>query len=438
MSLPVVAIVGRPNVGKSTFFNRILKQRIAVVDDQPGVTRDRLYGIADWAGRDFYLVDTGGYVTDPEQVFDELVREQAEIAIEEADLILHMVDCQVGATDLDEEIARRLQKSGKPVIVIANKADNEAYQLEATQFYRLGLGDPIPVAAATGLNTGDLLDVIVEKLPDTAEVEEEEERTRIAVVGRPNVGKSSFVNFLCGKNRQIVSDIPGTTRDSVDTVIKFEDEELVLIDTAGLRRKSKVKENLEFFTTLRTVRAVERSDVVAVLIEAQEGLLHQDIQVLEQVREFRKGALLVVNKWDLIEDKETQTAAQYTESIHRKIPTLSYVPVIYISATSGQRAVNVLKLCREIEARQSKRIQTSALNRFLENAVSRRHPAAVRGKYIKFFYVTQTEINPPTFVLFCNYPKLLQKQYLRYLENRLREEFDFTGVPIRVKVKSRD
>ncbi len=285
--LPIVAIIGRPNVGKSTFFNRVLRQRLAVVDDKPGVTRDRLYGLADWSGREFHLVDTGGFIPDSDDLINRLVREQAEIAIDEADLVLFMVDSRVGPTDLDEDIARRLQRSDRPVVVVANKSDNEIYRLEANAFYRLGLGEPIDVAALTGYNIGDLLDIVIGKLPETEYVEEEG-KLKIAVIGRPNVGKSSFVNFLCGKERLIVTDIPGTTRDSIDTEIVFQGEKYILIDTAGLRRKSKVKESLEFYTTLRTLRSLERCDVAAVIIEADEGLMHQDIQVLEQAHLFRK------------------------------------------------------------------------------------------------------------------------------------------------------
>jgi GTP-binding protein len=431
-----VAIVGRPNVGKSTLFNRILRQRVAVVDDQPGVTRDRLFGRADWAGREFYLIDTGGFIPDSDDLINKLVREQAEIAIDEADLVLFMVDSRVGATDLDDDIARRLQKSKTPVLVVANKADNETYQLETGQFFSLGLGEPIDIAAISGYNIGDMLDLIVERLPEGEELPESD-MLKIAIVGRPNVGKSSLVNFLSGKQRQIVTDIPGTTRDSIDTQIEFEGEKFVLIDTAGLRRKSKIKENIEFYTMLRTLKSVERCDIAVILIEAHEGLLNQDIQVFEEVMSFRKGALLAINKWDLIEDKETNTSRTYEESIRGKIPTLSYLPMVFMSATTGQRGVNILKLCTKIHDRQNYRIQTSELNRFIEETVNRQHPAAVRGKHIKFFYVTQSEVCPPTFIFFCNYPKLLQRQYLRYIENRLRATYDFEGVPIRIKVKAR-
>jgi len=281
-----------------------------------------------------------------------------------------------------------------------------------------------------------LLDVVIGKLPKTESIEDED-KLKIAVVGRPNVGKSSFVNFLCGKERQIVTEIPGTTRDSIDTEITFESEKYILIDTAGLRRKSRIKENLEFYTTLRTLRSLERCDVAAIIIEANEGLLHQDIQVLEQVYFFRKGMLLVINKWDLVE-KDTDTVREYEVSIRKKIPTFAHVPLVFISALTGKRSVNVLKLCKQVNDRQIQRIQTSELNRFIEEAVKRRHPAAVKGKHIKFFYATQTEINPPTFVFFCNYPKLLQKQYLKYIENCLRQTYDFEGVPIRLKVKARE
>ena len=433
----MVAIVGRPNVGKSTLFNRILRQRKAVVHDQPGVTRDRLYGLADWAGHEFHLVDTGGFIPDSDDLINKLVREQAEIAIDESDLVLFMTDTRVGPTDLDEEIARKLLKSNRPVVVVANKADNETYRLETHNFYRLGLGDPIDIAAVTGYNIGDLLDIIVSRLPK-GEIPDEEDKLKIAIVGRPNVGKSSLVNFLSGKERQIVTDIPGTTRDSIDTEIVFEGQKYILIDTAGLRRKTKIKENVEFYTTIRTLKSLERCDVVILLIEAHEGLMHQDIQVLEQVQSFRKGTLLAVNKWDLIEEKETNTSREFEVSIRGKIPTFSYLPMVFISALTGQRGVHVLKLCKEINDRQNVRIGTSELNKFLEETVNRRHPAAVRGKYIKFFYATQTEVKPPTFVLFCNYPKLLQKQYIRYIENRLRDTYDFRGVPVRIKVKSRE
>ncbi len=435
-NVPVVAIIGRPNVGKSTLFNRILRRRLAVVDDAPGVTRDRLYGLAEWSGREFHLIDTGGFIPDSDDLINRLVREQAEIAIDEADLVLFIVDSRVGPTDLDEDIARRLQRSNRPVVTVANKSDNEIYRLEASAFYRFGLGDPVDIAAVSGYNVGDLLDIVIDKLPD-ADAYEAEDMLKIAVVGRPNVGKSSFVNFLCGKERQIVTDIPGTTRDSVDTEIIFQSEKYVLIDTAGLRRKSKIKENIEFYTMLRTLKSLERCDVAAVIIEANEGLMHQDIQVLEQARLFRKGMLLVVNKWDLVE-KDTNTVREFEVSIRGKIPTFSHVPMIFISALTGQRSVNVLDLCRRIDERQNQRIQTSELNRFVEETVKRRHPAAVKGKHVKFFYAAQTEIRPPTFVFFCNYPKLLQKQYLKYIENRLRETYDFEGVPIRLKVKPRE
>jgi GTP-binding protein len=436
--LPVVVIIGRPNVGKSTLFNRVIREKRAVVDDQPGVTRDRLYSRADWSGREFHLVDTGGFIPDSQDLINRLVREQAEIAIDEADLVLFVTDARVGTTDLDEDIAKRLLKSNRPVIVVANKADNETSRLDASQFYRLGLGEPVDIAAISGYNMGDLLDVVVGKLPQTESSDEDTGTLNIAVVGRPNVGKSSLVNFLCGKERQIVTDIPGTTRDSIDTEIIFEGRKYTIIDTAGLRRKSKVKENIEFYTTLRTLRSVERSDVVIVMIEAAAGLLHQDIQVLEQVESFRKGTVIAVNKWDLIADKETNTARDFEARLRAKIPSYSYVPIVFMSALTGQRSVNTLKLCAEIDERQRVRITTPDLNRFLEDVVARQHPAAIRGKHIKFYYATQAGVKPPTFVLFCNQPKLLQRQYLRYIENQLRESFGFEGVPIRLKVKEKD
>jgi len=436
MSLPVVAIVGRPNVGKSTLFNRISRSRAAITDDEPGVTRDRLYRQADWSGRDFILIDTGGFLPRSEELFDRKIREQAEVAIEEADCILLMVDAQVGPIDIDRQIARLLEKSGKKALLIANKADNPAMEYDSADFYSLGLGDPIPISCTGGRNIGDLLDQLIALLPESDEPELETDAVRIAVIGRPNVGKSSLVNKLLGDERLIVSDIPGTTRDSIDTMVTYKDQQFLLIDTAGLRRAARRKTNLEFYTTLRTIRALQRSEIVMILVEAPEGITGQDIKIFEQAIELRKGIIVIVNKWDMVE-KDTYSVNQFTSTFHRKAPGLKYIPLLFISALTGQRVTRALDLALDVRKERQRRIATAELNTFIQDAVTRRHPAAKRGKFIKFFYATQSDIEPPTFVFFVNYPDMLDKSYLRYLENRLREKFGFGGNSIRMKFKKR-
>lgn len=436
MSLPVVVIIGRPNVGKSTLFNRIVRGRTAITDDQPGVTRDRHYRQVEWNERHFYLIDTGGFLPRSGNLIDQHVKRQAEVAIEEADLVLFMVDTHVGPADIDIEIARELRRSAKPTFLVANKADNPAYELESSSFYSLGLGDPLPVSAANGRNVAELLDLIISNIPESVQPDEAFQGIRIAVIGRPNVGKSSLVNRLLGDERLIVSDIPGTTRDSIDTYLEYQDRQFLLIDTAGLRRKARVKDDIEFFTTLRTLRALQRADVAVVLVEAPEGVIGQDVKIIEQAEANRKGIIIAVNKWDLVE-KETNTADQFTRTFKQKAPMMSYIPLLFISAKSGQRVTRVLEMATAIEAERNKRIPTAVLNEFIQQAVAKRHPAAHRGKFIKFFYVSQAETAPPTFVFFVNYPKSLDKSYIRYLENRLRESFGFEGVAIRMKFKQR-
>jgi GTPase len=435
MALPLVAIVGRPNVGKSTIFNRILKDRLAITDDMPGVTRDRIYGKGDWNGKEFYLIDTGGFITDTDDLIETMVREQAEAAIDEADLILFVVDAQVGPLDLDREIAHRLLKQKHPVLLVSNKADNDMMMAEAYEFMSLGLDEPMSISSTNGLNYGDFLDKVVELLPEKMP-EEETDALRIAILGRPNVGKSSMANFLSGKERQIVTDIPGTTRDAVDMKVIHEGREYILVDTAGLRRKSKIKENLEFFMSLRTLKALERCDVAALLIEGHTGLVKQDIQIIREIAGFHKPMVICVNKWDLV-GKDEHTADKFRQSFKDKLPTLDYIPLMFMSAISGKKVTGVFKMLRNIYEEYNKRVQTSVLNDFLTKAVNANHPAAVQGKFIRLLYMTQVDVAPPSFVIFSNHPKLLKEEYMRYLENRLRDNFGFEGIPLKINYKKK-
>jgi GTP-binding protein len=437
MPVPIVAIIGRPNVGKSTLFNRLLKRRLAVVDDQPGITRDRNYASTTWNGRTFYLVDTGGYVPTSPNEMEKLIKAQAEIAISEADLVLFLVDAKVGAQSLDLEIAKGLKKTEKGVVLVGNKVDTGKDEDEVPALGRLGLGEPIGVSALSGRNIGGLLDQIVSALPEEETYEEKKEGIRVAVIGRPNVGKSSFVNALLGQEKLIVSEAPGTTRDAIDTDIEISGQSFTLIDTAGLRRKTKIKESLEYYTTLRTLRSMERCHVALILIEAPSGLLKQDLKIANEVEQLRKGMVIGINKWDLVE-KDGKTADEYTKSMRQKAPLLKFVPFIYISAMTGQRVRTALDLVARVHQERKKRIETSELNRKLEEDIKAKPPASVKGKYVKIYYATQTDTEPPTFVFFCNYPELLKKSYMRYLGNRIREHFGFLGAPLRIKTKKRE
>ncbi len=437
MPRAIVAIIGRPNVGKSTLFNRILKKRLAVVDGEPGVTRDRNYAQADWRGKSFYLVDTGGFVPASKNEIEKMVRAQVEIAISEADVILFLVDNKVGAQEIDLEIAKKLKKIEKKVILVASKVDNEKEETDVHLLNRLGLGTPAPVSATTGRSVGDLLDRITDALPDRVEGEAEEESIKVAVIGRPNVGKSSFVNALLGQDKLIVAEAPGTTRDAIDTKFKLNELSFTLIDTAGLRKKSKVKNDLEYYTSLRTLRSIQRCDVALILIEAPQGLLNQDVKIFREVEEMWKGMVVGVNKWDLIE-KDSRTLDQYTQRMKRVAPYLDYLPFIFVSAKIKQRIAKAMDLVVKVYNESKKRVETAKLNDILRKEIDRKPPAAAMGKYIKIYYCTQTDIEPPTFVFFCNYPKLLQKTYLRYLENKIREHFGFAGVPLRIKVRKRE
>lgn len=436
MSLPLVAIIGRPNVGKSSLFNRFIRRRLAIVDDVPGVTRDRNYALCDWTDRRFYLVDTGGMMPDTRHQMESLVLEQAEEAIRQADLVVLVVDSQTGIDNADQRIAELLLKSDCTTLVLANKADSDMLENERFEYLRLGLGEPLPISATLGRGVGEALDRIVAMLPEAEPDEDETDAIRIAVIGKPNVGKSSFINRLIGEERVIVSPIPGTTRDAVDTPFEYNGRTYILIDTAGLRRKAKVKEDVEFYTTLRTLRAIENCHIALVLVDASQGLTVQDLKVVEDAVAARRGIVMAVNKWDLVE-KDDKTADIFTSQIKQFARSLHYIPLIYISALTGKRVVKTLSLIDEAYANWSRRIPTAELNAFLEEATAKQPPAAVKGKHIKLYYATQADTRPPTFLFFCNYPELLQKSYLRYLENRLRERYGFEGVALRIKTRKR-
>ncbi len=442
-SKPIVAVVGRPNVGKSTFFNRVLGERTAIVENEPGTTRDRIYGDVEWIGREFTLVDTGGLDTtvslDVEGSDDvrAMVRKQAEHAISEADLILFMVDVTAGITASDLDVAAILRRTQKPVLLVANKADSPARTEAAVEFYELGMGDPIPISSYHGTGTGDLLDRVVEQLPPAEEEEEEEgEALRIAIVGRPNVGKSRLLNAILGQERAIVSELPGTTRDPVDTGVEWSGHDLVLVDTAGIRRRGKVEQGVEQWSVMRAMRAIARSDVVLVLIDATEGLTAQDEHIVGYVLEQYKGLVLVVNKWDLVE-KDSNTMRDYTRVLRERMPFASWAPIAFISAKFGQRIPTVLEAALKVAAERNRRVNTSALNRLINEAVAQHAPPSRPGKWLKFLYATQADVKPPAFVLFVNDAKQVQFGYRRYLENRIRERFGFEGTPIKLIFRNR-
>ena len=428
----LVAIVGRPNVGKSTLFNRLTGSKQAITHDEPGVTRDRVYGTVEWNGRQFSLVDTGGFIPRSAERFDAAVREQVDIAVEDADLILFVVDVTTGLTDLDQEIAQRLRKSEKPVLVVANKADNEERRWMAHEFHQLGLDGVHPVSATNGQGSGDLLDVVVEELPPRDEDEAPDERTRIAVVGRPNVGKSSLINAILGHDRSIVTEVAGTTRDAVHSEVRFEGRELVLVDTAGLRKRAKVKENVEFYAALRSERAIKEGDVCILLLDATVGLEKQDTRVLKQAEEMKKGMVIAVNKWDLVE-KDSMTAKRYTDYFHKLLKTLDHVPIVFVSALTRQRIYKLLDVALEVDSERNKRISTSTLNEAMQAAIEKHHPPTYRGNYVEIKYVTQVNEGPPVFVFFCNHPQGIKESYRRYLEGKIRENFGFEGVPLTLK-----
>lgn len=444
MSKPIVAIVGRPNVGKSTLFNRLVGERQAIVQDQPGTTRDRVYGTADWLGVEFTVIDTGGMQDDDELPADaseaetiiaRQTRDQANSAITEADVIVFLVDAKSGPSASDAEIADLLRRTDKPTLLAANKADSAARRDMVYEFFELGLGEPIGISAYHGNGTGDLLDKIVENLPD-AEPEEETEGPRIAIVGRPNVGKSRLLNALLGQERAIVSDVAGTTRDSLDTEITWKDQPLTLIDTAGIRRRGRVEQGIERFSVMRSMRAIDRADIVLLLIDATEDFTAQDLHIAGYVEEQKKGLVVVVNKWDLVE-KDAGTMDEYRARAAEQLDFIPYAPVVFISAKLGQRVGQVLDTALAIIEEREKRISTSALNKMLQEAVAKHQPPSRPGKWLKFYYATQADVAPPTFIIFCNDPKQIHFGYRRYLENELREQFGFTGTPIRISFRGR-
>ncbi|WP_424493195.1 ribosome biogenesis GTPase Der [Salinimicrobium sp. GXAS 041] len=426
----IVAIVGRPNVGKSTFFNRLIQRREAIVDSVSGVTRDRHYGKTDWNGRNFSVIDTGGYVVGSDDVFEAEIDKQVELAIEEADAIIFMVDVEAGVTPMDEEVAQLLRKSRKPVFLAVNKVDNSKRLENAVEFYSLGLGKYYPIASTSGSGTGDLLDALIDGLPEKPE-EEETELPRFAVVGRPNAGKSSFINALIGEDRYIVTDIAGTTRDSIDTKYNRFGFEFNLVDTAGIRRKSKVKEDLEFYSVMRSVRAIEHCDVCLIVMDATRGFDGQVQNIFWLAQRNRKGIVILVNKWDLI-DKETNTMKEYEKTIRREMEPFVDVPIIFMSVLTKQRIFKAIETAVEVYQNRSKKIKTSELNDIMLPIIEAYPPPAYKGKYVKIKFCMQLPTPQPQFAFFCNLPQYVKEPYQRFLENKLRKEFNFTGVPVSV------
>lgn len=437
MSKPIVAIVGRPNVGKSTLFNALAGSRISIVQDTPGVTRDRIYADVSWLNYNFTMIDTGGIEPDSGDVILSQMREQAQIAIDTADVIIFIVDVRQGMQDADSKVADMLRRSHKPVILAVNKVDNfEKMMMDVYEFYNLGMGEPLPVSAASMLGIGDLLDEVIKHFPDRTGNDEEDDRPKIAVVGKPNVGKSSLVNRLTGDNRVIVSDIAGTTRDAIDTPVKYHGKEYVFIDTAGLRRKNKIKEEIERYSIIRAVTAVERADVVLLVIDATEGVTEQDAKIAGIAHERGKGIIIMVNKWDAVE-KDDKTIYRHTEKIRQILSFLSYAEIMFISAKTGQRVQNVYDMIDMVIENNSMRIATGVLNEIVAEAVAMQQPPTDKGKRLKIYYVTQVSVKPPTFVIFVNDKELAHFSYVRYLENRIRDAFGFRGTSLKFIVRER-
>lgn len=426
----IVAIVGRPNVGKSTLFNRLVGHRAAIVDEQSGVTRDRIYGRTEWIGTEFSVIDTGGYVANSDEMFDREIRKQAEIALQEADVVVLVVDVLTGVTDLDSQVALMLRQAGKPTVLVANKVDDNVRRADAYEFYSLGLGDPYPISAINGTGTGEFLDRVVSLLPQ-GEIETDDHLPRITIVGRPNVGKSSMVNALVGEERNIVTPIAGTTRDAIGSRYNKFGHDFIMVDTAGLRKRAKVNEDLEYYSVIRTIRAVELSDVCLLVIDATRGFEGQDQTIFDLIQRNRKGIVIVVNKWDLIE-KNTHTTEEFTARIQQEIAPFTDVPIYFTSAITKQRLLKVLDAAIEVYEHRRQRIPTSKLNEALLPAIEAVPPPAVQGKYIRIKYVTQLPTPWPAFAFFCNLPQYVKAPYKRYLENKIREAFPFQGVPIQI------
>ncbi len=427
----ILAIVGRPNVGKSTLFNRLIGAKKSIVDEYSGVTRDRVYGESHWGGHDFSVVDTGGLVENSEELFDKEIAKQVMLAIEEAGVIVFLVDVQTGITDLDQAIADLLRKSKKKVILAANKVDNFDLIAEASEFYSLGLGDLYTISATSGSGTGELLDKVVELLPKDQKEADEDDLPRLAVVGRPNAGKSSLINALIGEERNIVTPIAGTTRDTTDVVYKSFGFEFRLVDTAGIRKKGKVQEDLEFYSVMRAIRAIESADVCLLMVDATEGFSAQDVNIFHLAERNRKGVIILVNKWDLV-NKETSTSEKFTAQIHKRIEPFNDVDVVFISVLEKQRIHKALELALKVYKNRTQKIKTRKLNDYILPIIEKTPPPATKGKYIKIKFATQLPTHAPSFAFFCNLPQYIKEGYRRFIENRLREEFDFTGVPIQI------
>jgi len=434
----IVAIVGRPNVGKSTLFNRLTQTRHAIVNEEAGTTRDRQYGKVEWTGKEFSLVDTGGWVVNSEDVFEDEINKQVQIAIEEADVILFVVDVVNGMTNLDTDVARILRRSKKPIIVVANKADNYQLHLDSAEFYSLGLGDPYCISAINGSGTGDLLDQVVKLLPEIKEEELDEELPRIAVVGRPNAGKSSLINAFIGEERHIVADIAGTTRDSIYTKYNKFGLNFYLVDTAGIRKKGKVNEDMEYYSVIRSIRAIENSDVCVLMLDGTRGIESQDLNIFSLVQKNSKSLVVCVNKWDLVENKTQDAIKHYTNTIRERLAPFTDFPILFISAQTKQRIFKVLETAQEVYENRRKRIPTAKLNEVLLPIIEHTPPPAWKGKYIKIKYITQLPAGAvPSFVFFCNLPQWIKEPYKRFLENKIRENWDFTGTPINIYIREK-
>ena len=437
MSKPVVAIVGRPNVGKSTLFNALAGEMISIVKDTPGVTRDRIYADVTWLDKSFTLIDTGGIEPDSGDIILSQMREQAQIAIDTADVIVFITDVQQGLVDSDAKVADMLRRSQKPVVLVVNKVDSvQKYMMDVYEFYNLGIGEPVPISAANRTGIGDMLDEIVKEFPEEMDTDEDEDIPKVAVVGKPNVGKSSLINKLLGEDRVIVSDIAGTTRDAVDAKVKWKDREYIFIDTAGLRRKGKIKEEIERYSVIRTVTAVERADVVVVVIDATEGVTEQDAKIAGIAHERGKGVIIAVNKWDAVE-KDDKTIYKHTNRIREVLAYMPYAELVFISAKSGQRLPKLFETIDAVIENQTLRIQTGVLNEILSEAVAMQQPPSDRGKRLKIFYMTQVGVKPPTFVIFVNDKELMHFSYTRYIENKVRDAFGFRGTSLKIIIRER-